>query len=121
VKIDSVSNPQVLFDAVLRALPAFKPVYDQHLADNHELLPHVLMADLSRLILGACRQARQAPPELEPVLALLERAIDSGDKSLFDLIAGSFIEGVAGEPGLEVLRNHLGPSLLKQLAVYEAL
>jgi hypothetical protein len=55
------------------------------------------------------------------VHALLERAIDSGDKSLFDLIAGSFIEGVAGEPGLEVLRNHLGPSLLKQLAVYEAL
>src|SRR5262249_13869100 len=45
------TNADVLFQDLLAAVPEFKVEFDEHLKDNEELLPYVLMDDFSSWLL----------------------------------------------------------------------
>jgi|SRR5579872_1152705 len=66
----------------------------QHVADYDELLPHVLMADIGRLVLSGSNERRQ-------IVAQLEAAMRNGREDLRNLIGVSFVENLASEEELE--------------------
>jgi hypothetical protein len=71
---------------------------DEHLADNDELLPHLLVADLRR-----CAEAAHESRDFDlrdRVLALMDSALAAGDAALDNAVAISFVEDSGWwEPG----------------------
>ena len=113
-----------LIHQLVALAPELGPVYATHLEDNFgELLPHLMMADITRWT-GALLQRIQsggptAPTDLEqlqPVLALLEDRFASGDEPTRDLIAASFLENLwQTDEQYAAIKNLLGPSLRASL------
>ena len=106
-------------------IPEASPLLTQHLVDNFdELLPHVLMADLTRWIIGLQRDAEEgnaaAAASRDRALAFLEsRFSDETDLAARDVILASFLENVpqAGQYRKALVR-HLGPTLRAAAARY---
>src|SRR5206468_2870051 len=97
-------TPKQLFEQIVAASPSFRAVLDDHVRDNDELLPHVLMADLLRY-LGSYFTREilvPAPPpngdELNRALLVLDNAMAAGDPDIENAIAVSFIEDIDTEP-----------------------
>ena len=95
---------------LLGAEPRLVPVYRQHLANNDELLVHVLLGDVTRWL-------REHGP-VAPVLGVLERHLVEGDGDLRNAIAVSFVENL--EPDDGALRQALGPGLRAELQRQES-
>lgn len=96
-----VSMTPVEFVSRVRAAdPRLDVVVDEHLADNEELLLHLLVADLRR-----CAEAAQESRDFDlrdNVLALMDSALADGDVALDNAVAVSFVEDSAWwEPGKE--------------------
>lgn len=64
-------SPVELFAEVARVSPGFKRVAAEHLADNEELLPHPLMANLLRHIGSHFQGPDDARPSTAQVQAML--------------------------------------------------
>jgi len=101
--------PDLLAD-LLRTEPSLQLVVDEHLADNNELFPHVLLGDVTRWVV------EHAPAT--HVLVALERHLSTGDEDVGNLIAVSFLENL--EPEDEVIRAALPRRLAAQLAAMES-
>ena len=76
-----------------------------HLADYDEVLPHLLMADITRWLVACGPSAR--------VLKVLEHHLAAGDAHVQDVIGASFIENLIGSDA--ALRWALGPALAAEL------
>ncbi len=106
-------------------VPEAEPLLRQHLADNfHELLPHVLMADLTRWIIRLERDAEEgdvgAAASRDRALAFLEaRFSNETDLAARDVILASFVENLpqAGQYR-EALVRRFGPTLGAAAARY---
>jgi hypothetical protein len=112
-------NPLELFTAIGTAAPGFKSVMAEHLADNGELLPHLLMSDLLRYV-GRSFESNandQAPSrdEITAVLALLDTAAVSGSEDTKNAIAVSFCEHLETESFFPQLRGLLGLGLRRHM------
>lgn len=84
---------------------AVGPIVATHLADNGEVVPHLLMADITRWLVA------EGP---EPaILAALERHYAEGDDDVQNVIALSFLENLLGED--VAVRWALGPRLADEL------
>jgi hypothetical protein len=114
-------------DELLRAAPDFERVYEEHLMEYDEVLPHVLMGEFTRWFISTVRSvappaARTVPssPALAPVLELLEREWEEGVGSVRELVSASFLENLhqAG-PDYQRVKSTLGPRLRDQLARVE--
>lgn len=80
--------------------------------DNGELLPHVLMAELLRLVgelVGSAQ--RGASAELQEILELLETEIAGSNSETQNVIAVSFLEHLEAEPFFSGLYALLGSRL----------
>jgi hypothetical protein len=107
----------------VREVPEAESVLEAHLEDNFDdLLPHVLMADLTRWIIGLQREAdagnAEAGASRDRALAFLElRFADVADVGARDVIAASFLENLhqAGSDR-KALLGHLGPTLSAALS-----
>lgn len=102
-----------------RVVPALRHVRQEHVADNDELLPHLLMADIRRWL------AKHVFSDTTSVLAVLrhlEVAVDT-DEGVDEIVCISLLEGL-GEPpaddGEEALRLYLGPVLSARLKEIES-
>ncbi len=104
---------------LLKAVPALLPLYDDHLRDNDELLPHVFFGEVTRFVEAEhskfCRTAHTNDEHLrnaQNIIALLEAAIVSGDADLENLIGASFVESLDRDnPNYLHLRALFGPAL----------
>ena len=103
-------TPQVLFQKVGSVAPGFNAVMAEHLEDNGELLPHLLIADLLRYVGSKVGSARGIE-EVRRILDVLEEAYRSGDPDTENVIAVSFIEDIEREPFYGRLEPLLGPEL----------
>jgi hypothetical protein len=103
-------KPRELFDAVALAAPRFGEVMRDHVVDNDELLPHLLMADLLRYV-GALAKTDDSHAELLKIFELLEVAFVSGDADTENAIAVSFIEHIDAEPFFSAVEPLFGPAL----------
>jgi hypothetical protein len=91
------------------AHPAVAGVVATHLADHDEVLPHLLMADITRWLVADGPQPA--------VLTILERHFTEGDEHVQDVIALSFLENLLGEDA--AVRWALGPRLAAALRQME--
>jgi hypothetical protein len=106
-------------------VPALEPLYQEHMADYDELLPHVLMGDVTRLAMQlhvqALRGAAEARDQLTQLLHILEEEMQSSDDEVQELIAVSFLENLErDDPQFPDLRNQLGQNLLAALDSLDA-
>ena len=111
-----------LFDDLIGAVPALAVVRREHLADNGEIFPHLLMADMLRWLAEAALRSG-GEPDVRAALAVLETHLTSGSDDAQEVIALSFLEHLGlgeNERGERVLREWLGPGLRAELDRMEA-
>lgn len=99
---------------LLAAAPEISDIHQQHMKDNDEILPHVLLGEVTRFVINAHRNSNV---ELRTrILDFLECAVSSPDDKLQELVVVSFLENLhqAGED-YEGLKKLLGPNLRKNL------
>jgi hypothetical protein len=107
---------ELAFIGVLcRRFPAFMPMLQEHLDDYDGLLPHVLMAEVTRWIVQRF-QVDPADSQVRQVLDFIESAFQEASGEDRELVAASFLENLPrpGQAGAEV-RALLGPALQDQL------
>ncbi|SRR6266498_5028600 len=109
------------FSELLRtSVPGFNPIYDEHVRDNDEVLPHVLMGELVRFLVEEARLQGTESSALRAAMGLLERGMASADPMLQELIAVSFLENLdPADAGFSAIRSLFGPELEKQYRKFE--
>jgi hypothetical protein len=101
-------------------VPGFAHVYDEHVADNDEVLPHVLLGDFVRFLSQEVELHGPDSEALKQSMPLLERAMASSDPRLQELVAVSFLENLEStDPSFPAIRRLFGAELEKQYRVYE--
>jgi hypothetical protein len=75
---------------VLEQAPEALPIYEEHLADNDELLLHLFDARLRDLARGAFRSRDHGLAKR--VLACIESGLTDGDEYVENAVAVSFVE-----------------------------
>jgi hypothetical protein len=106
-----------LLDRLVESFPPLKPLFEERLADNFgEVLPHLLVADITRYIIDMSRDP-VSDKEVRSLLGVLESEFATGDEDVQELLAVSFLENLPESPqvGYE-LRKSLGPALSAELA-----
>ena len=118
--------PQLLVE-----IPEFKPIYDEHIADYDEILPHVLMGAFTRFLFDAYKKSKSPDANgeaykqvVERSLNLMERAMGNGDLGVQNLISVSFLENLwpseqADLPVYNEIKLLLGPQLRNELRLYD--
>jgi hypothetical protein len=117
--------PRNSFEAMaqfIENVPFARPVYEQHLRDNGEVLPHVLMADFRRMFVNLVEAGND--DDVKRFLQAIETLASSPADSIRNVVDVSFIEdlvlGDRGEVGaLNAVREKLGPATAAQLAATE--
>lgn len=105
-------SPSSLYERVVKVAPEFAPVLAEHLVDNGELLPHVLMPRLLAFI-GArlSVQSGAVDPATLDILRLLESEVTGNDAETQNVIVVSFLENLEAESFFNQLYPLLGPNL----------
>ena len=91
-----------------RADPRIGAIVREHYQANEDVLPHLMLADITRILASEPRQS---------ALDVLERHLNAGDDMVRNLIATSFLENIGDED--HAIRAALGPSLSAALAEME--
>ena len=96
---------------LLLAAPELRPLYDNHIRCNDELLPYVLMGDVTRfMISNGCGETADFPAK--KILDFFEDELASRGESSSDLIVLGFCENLLGEDqALAFLLPQMGPRL----------
>ena len=95
--------------------PEVAGVYRQHIADQGELLPHVLMGEITRLVIASTART-EASDWRTKLLVRLESGIESGGDDVAELVGVSFVENLCGEnAAIEILLPEMGNALRKEL------
>jgi hypothetical protein len=106
-----------LFSRVVEVCPPFAAQVEEHYADNDELLCHILIADLGRLVAGYFTGKTNivvGPPTeagLRAILAVLDSALVDADDDVQNGIAVSLVEHIWIESYFAELEPMLGPNL----------
>lgn len=111
-------TPAALFAQVEAVAPSFGAVAKEHLEDNGELLPHLLMADLLRYVgasLSSSGESLASQSEILAVLAVLDAAAASGNEETENVVAVSFCEGTESESFFPKLQPLLGLALRRYI------
>lgn len=89
-------------------------IYDQHMKDNDELLPHVFFGDLTRYVIEKAQIKEDE--SVSKILGLLEDGLSQNNAEIKNLISASFVENLIDEKETVVLlREVAGPKLLEEL------
>ena len=111
---------QKFMATLLSEVPELAETYQTHVMENDEVLPHVLMGDITRLALqladwGTNHSGRGAAT-LERLLKLLDDHMAAGPREVRELIAVSFLENLdESDAGYSALAARLGPALAREM------
>lgn len=99
--------------------PELRALLQEHLEDYESLLPHLLLADLTRWLVARRSERGSDDPVLRSVLEFLERHFVAGGEHMSELIAVSVLETMPlmSEEGAEI-RELLGPAMRAHLERY---
>ena len=113
------------FTKFLKMFPEFKGFYTKHLQVNGEVLPYVLMGDVTRFIIKMYRQGKISQNALDNdnfnrAINFLEDSYANLPDPIQDIIDLSFLENLhqAGED-YDSIKEQLGPILKERLADFE--
>ncbi|WP_287127861.1 hypothetical protein [Candidatus Cyanaurora vandensis] len=102
-------------EKLLQRVPRLKPLYDEHIKENDDLLPNVFMGDVTRSVIKEA-QGPQFDSLLRPLLDYLEEGIITGSDQIQELIIVSFVENLIGETvTLSKLRPLLPPIIRNEV------
>jgi hypothetical protein len=94
--------------------PELTEVYRQHVADQGELLPHVLMGEITRFVVASV--GNEHADWLPGLLRRIEAGLLSGDGDIAELIGVSFVENLSGEnAALKNLVPVMGEALRREV------
>jgi hypothetical protein len=104
-----------LVGALIYRVPILLPLTQVHLDDYDELLPHVLLGEITRWAVQRY-EADPADGNLHAALNFMEEAFAADGADEIELIAASFLENLPtiGEDGAEI-RALLGPAMTEWL------
>jgi hypothetical protein len=104
-------------EGLVQMLPFARPLYEEHIADNGELLPHVLMADLRLLFIRLVKDRDDA--KVQALLDAVDPLAASPSKGIRNVVEVSFIEDAYLDPrergALLKVRSRLGPATAASL------
>jgi hypothetical protein len=105
---------------LLDQVPELRYVYDEHIHDNNELLPHVFLGDVTRYVVHRVRLGETGPAKpVERILSVLEQYMGSGDEQVKELVSVSFVENLLKhDKVLASLKGLIGPNLQKEIRNY---
>lgn len=110
-----MKNNVSFIEYLLRLVPELKSNYDEHLADNDTLLPHVFMGDVTRFAITEADKPR-SQIVLVRLLDCLEEGLKGGGDEVEELIVVSFVENLVGETSaLKRLRLLMRPNLKREV------
>src|SRR4051794_7436752 len=122
---------QKFIQELLSLVAEFQPIYKEHMNDNGDLLPHVLMGGFVRFLFDAYRKSMTSKPDaghwhqvVNTSLVLVEHAMNSDDPQLANLISVSFVENLlpSEQSDTEIyvaIKAQLGPRLKEELKLYD--
>ncbi len=102
---------------LVQEVPEFAPVLREHVADNGEVLPHVLFWHVTTFVLDTHERGDQKL--VGRCLDFLERALQSTDVRVRELVGTSFVHSVG--PWDPAVRDFIGtwPPLLREQAAHD--
>jgi hypothetical protein len=105
---------------LLEQVPELRHVYDEHIHNNDELLPHVFLGDVTRYVVQQVYLGETGPAKpVERILSVLEQGMGSGDEQVEELVSVSFVENlVEHDDVLASLKGLIGPNLQKEIRNY---
>jgi hypothetical protein len=118
--------PQLLLE-----IPEFTSIYNEHIADYDEVLPHVLMGAFTRFLFDAYKKSKLPDANGEAYkqvvdrsLGFMERAMGKGDLGVQNLISVSFLENLWPSEQVDIavyneIKLLLGPLLRNELRFYD--
>src|SRR5690348_12854862 len=96
-----MDKPSEFILKLLNVAPGFRSVYADHLRENDELLPHVLMGDFTRWYIQLFRDSQNESGlsmatrrELDGVSRFLEDEWEQGYPEVRELLVASFLENL---------------------------
>lgn len=91
-------------------------VHQEHIADQGgELIPHVLMGDITRLVVATAARD-ECPDWLTRLLQQLESGLLSGSSAVAELVGVSFVENLCGETeAIAMLLPRMGDALRREV------
>jgi hypothetical protein len=115
---------EVFLNELLKKVPELTSVYDEHLYDYEELLPHVLMAEITRFIVKLANKVIKNKKDdnlkLSVILDHFENALNEGNEELTNIIVVSFLENLETDiPAYSFLKSQFGKELKNSLKVIE--
>lgn len=103
-------------DVLRQRVPGFDAVYDEHVHDNDEVLPHVLFGDLVRFLETRVKADGPTSDTMRIVLGLVEEGLASDDERLVNLMVVSFAENLdLSANGFRSVTPLFGPRLRRVL------
>jgi hypothetical protein len=115
VMIRSVITRDGFVDELRVAVPESGDLVAEHLADNDELLLHVLLSDLLRLAVSTFASGRVAVTDR--LLVFVDRCLRDGDDDVVNAVCVSFVEDFGAFPGeSDALLGRWPPSLRAELS-----
>lgn len=123
MNIDSRVTYQNVGEYLITAIPEFKDLFEEHLKDYDQCLPHPLFGDFTRFFIEVYRSSKNEPEKqrlLRRCSDIIEQLLLSKDKKLSDLALVSFLENLhqAGND-YEAVKRALGKEATKQLKMIE--
>ena len=106
-----------LISRIVEVCPSFVAQVEEHYADNGEMLCHIIVADVGRLVAGYFTGKTNlvlSPPnetELRAILAVFDSGLVDADDATQNAIAVSFVEHIWIKPWFAELEPMLGPNL----------
>ena len=116
---------ETVLNRLLAEVPELRPLYDEHLHDNDEALPHVFLGEVTRYVMQLVRELDQTHDlnfldPLARVLSFLENAMISPDTRVQELVSVSFLENLdPADDRYTRLKALLGPNLRRELKAYD--
>ncbi|WP_256796451.1 hypothetical protein [Terrabacter sp. Ter38] len=83
-------------DQLKAEVPESSGLVAEHLVDNDELLLHLLMSDLLRLVASTFSEGRTTVTDR--LLAFVDRCLREGDDKVVNAVCVSFVEGFGAYP-----------------------
>ena len=101
-------------------VPSLARLLDQHVAQNDELLPHVFLGEVTRIVEGAMASGPSRVRDVTRILSVMEQGLGSGDPTVVELISVSFLENLDQQASsYQPLRSMMGPLVRNELKRYE--
>ena len=108
--------------SLIKIVANLNRLYDEHIEDYDELLPHVFFGELTRYVVNLyksildCSSDTKRWDELDTILVYLENGISGNDEKVQELIAVSFLENLdLTDIKVGTLIERFGPYLKKEL------